>query len=60
MAPFKGGFDPRSNYPQKKFAQRLSFSNGHPNQRNAKTAVSATGKNLVAKKKSDHGCGNMG
>lgn len=38
------------------FGSRLSFSNGQPNQRNAKTAVSATGSN-VSKKKSQNRVG---
>ena len=35
----------------REFGSRLGFSNGHPNQRNAKTAVSATSKNNVEVKK---------
>lgn len=56
MAPFKGGFDSYKNYEVgKTFGDRLSWSNGHPNQRNAKTAVNASAKNRVAKKS----CGDV-
>lgn len=44
--PAKSGLNPNS----RQFGDRLSWSNGHPNQRNAKTSVEASGENCVKQK----------